>query len=198
MPKTAGLTKKQERFVQEYLQDPNATKAAIRAGYSERNAAQLGYQLLQKTSVSTAITQALGATAGERKVTALRTIRECEHRAFLDPADLFDEEGHLRPIHEIPPHVRRSIESVEVKRLRGRQGKEPQEIVKIKLWSRGDAVDKLAKLLGLYRDNAPQAEAHAQVHIYLPQKGSMADVIPGESCDSPEVLALPPKAEDPR
>lgn len=45
------LTDKQERFCQEYLIDSDATKAAKRAGYSERSAGYIGYQLLQKTPI---------------------------------------------------------------------------------------------------------------------------------------------------
>ena len=54
----AGLIDKQQRFVDEYLIDLNATQAAIRAGYSEKTAEQQGYQLLQKTSVLKAIEEA--------------------------------------------------------------------------------------------------------------------------------------------
>ena len=36
------LTAKQSRFVDEYLVDLDATKAAIRAGYSAKSASQLG------------------------------------------------------------------------------------------------------------------------------------------------------------
>ncbi len=39
--------------------DLNATQAAIRAGYSEKTAEQMGYQLLQKTSVQAAIQEAM-------------------------------------------------------------------------------------------------------------------------------------------
>ncbi|MDR9902659.1 terminase small subunit [Enterobacter hormaechei] len=52
-----GLTAQQRRFVAEYLKDGNATQAAIRAGYSKKSAEQIGYQLLQKTSVAQAIVQ---------------------------------------------------------------------------------------------------------------------------------------------
>ncbi|MCE1611197.1 terminase small subunit [Enterobacter ludwigii] len=52
-----GLTTQQRRFVAEYLKDGNATQAAIRAGYSKKSAEQIGYQLLQKTSVAQAIAQ---------------------------------------------------------------------------------------------------------------------------------------------
>lgn len=51
------LTDQQRLFVAEYLKDNNATQAAIRAGYSKKTAEQIGYQLLQKTSVAQAIAQ---------------------------------------------------------------------------------------------------------------------------------------------
>ena len=46
-----GLTDKQRLFCHYYMQSFNATQAAIKAGYSEKSAYQIGYQLLQKTSV---------------------------------------------------------------------------------------------------------------------------------------------------
>lgn len=52
-----GLTAQQRLFVAEYLKDNNATQAAIRAGYSKKTAEQIGYQLLQKTSVAQAVAQ---------------------------------------------------------------------------------------------------------------------------------------------
>ena len=54
----AKLTPKQQRFVDEYIIDLNATQSAIRAGYSPKTAEQQGFQLLKKTSVSEAIEQA--------------------------------------------------------------------------------------------------------------------------------------------
>ena len=41
-------THKQQCFVEEYLVDLNATQAAIRSGYSEKMAGQIGEQNLKK------------------------------------------------------------------------------------------------------------------------------------------------------
>lgn len=60
-----NLTPKQERFVEEYLVDLNATQAAIRAGYSAKTASRIGPELLGKTCVSEAI-QAQRAKLSER------------------------------------------------------------------------------------------------------------------------------------
>lgn len=54
----AKLTDKQQRFVEEYLVDLNATQAAIRAGYSQKTASRIGPELLGKTCVSEAISKA--------------------------------------------------------------------------------------------------------------------------------------------
>ena len=47
----AKLTARQQRFCDEYLIDLNATQAAIRAGYSEKTARQIGQENLTKPSV---------------------------------------------------------------------------------------------------------------------------------------------------
>ena len=54
----AKLTPKQQRFVDEYLIDLNATQAAIRAGYSEKTAQEQSSRLLSNVIVSDAIRQA--------------------------------------------------------------------------------------------------------------------------------------------
>lgn len=47
----AKLTEKQKRFCDEYLIDLNATQAAIRAGYSEKTARQIGQENLTKPDI---------------------------------------------------------------------------------------------------------------------------------------------------
>jgi hypothetical protein len=49
------LTRKQQRFVTEYLVDLNATQAAIRSGYSAATANVTGSQILAKPSIAKAI-----------------------------------------------------------------------------------------------------------------------------------------------
>ena len=52
------LTPKQERFIDEYLVDLNATQAACRAGYSRNSARQIGQENLSKPVIATAIAAA--------------------------------------------------------------------------------------------------------------------------------------------
>jgi phage terminase small subunit len=70
------MTPQQQRFVEEYLIDLNATKAAIRAGYSAKTAEQQGYQLLQNTSVSAAIAEAMEKRSQETAIDAAWVLTE--------------------------------------------------------------------------------------------------------------------------
>jgi len=53
------LTTKNKRFIEEYVIDFNATKAAINAGYSEKTARSIGCELLTKPDIRRAIKQLL-------------------------------------------------------------------------------------------------------------------------------------------
>lgn len=61
----AGLTEKQKMFVLEYLVDLNATQAAIRAGYSEKTARQIGAEYLAKPNIKNAISEAMKSKQDE-------------------------------------------------------------------------------------------------------------------------------------
>ncbi|KQN63641.1 terminase small subunit [Erwinia sp. Leaf53] len=83
-----NLTDQQRRFVVEYLKDNNATQAAIRAGYSAASASQLGYQLLQKTSVIDAITEQQTAQMSRVLISADTVLAQMWQLATFDANDL--------------------------------------------------------------------------------------------------------------
>lgn len=71
MPASRGLTPKQQRFVEEYLVDLNASAAARRAGYSPKRADALGFENLRKPEIAAAI-------AAKRTALAERTQRSID------------------------------------------------------------------------------------------------------------------------
>lgn len=111
----AKLTDKQQRFVEEYLKDLNATRAAIDAGYSKKTAEQQGYQLLQKTLVSEAIQEAQQKRSERTKIDAdyvLKTIQEtierCKQAIPVMSQDggqamVEDADGELHPMVKFDP-----------------------------------------------------------------------------------------------
>lgn len=82
------LTPKQQRFVEEYLTDLNATQAAIRAGYSEKTAAEQAHQLLQKTSLASAIVEAQAKRSERTEITQDMVLTELWQIASADPNEL--------------------------------------------------------------------------------------------------------------
>lgn len=73
------MNPKFKRFADEYLVDCNATQAAIRAGYSEKTAGQIGYQLLHNTSISAYLKEKTQSVADKLGIDAefvLRSIRD--------------------------------------------------------------------------------------------------------------------------
>ncbi len=65
----AKLTPKQQRFVEEYLIDLNATQSAIRAGYSAKTAQEIGSENLSKPMVAKAIAEAQEKLSNKAQVT---------------------------------------------------------------------------------------------------------------------------------
>lgn len=82
-----ALTLKQERFVQEYLVDLNATQAAIRAGYSAKTASRIGPELIGKTCISEAIQKAIKKREKRTEVTQDYVIEKLREIAEKDASD---------------------------------------------------------------------------------------------------------------
>lgn len=100
------LTPKQELFIIEYAKDFNATKAAIRAGYSKHTANEQGAQLLAKLSVliqerKEQRLQAAGGVPASTKIDAIATLEQSlamvTALAFYDPRKLYDGDNLKSP-----------------------------------------------------------------------------------------------------
>lgn len=103
-----SLTPKQQRFVDEYLVDLNATQAAIRAGYSEKTASVIAAENLSKPNIAQSIQEAMKKRGQRTGVTADRVLLEIERLAMFDPVDLIDVKS-IEDIALLPEDVRRAI-----------------------------------------------------------------------------------------
>jgi phage terminase small subunit len=79
-----SLTPKQERFVEEYLLDLNATQAAIRAGYSARTAYSQGQRLLKNAELQDAIAKAQANRSNRTGITQDMVLSELAKIGFSD------------------------------------------------------------------------------------------------------------------
>ena len=76
----------------EYLIDLNATQAAIRAGYSEKNAHKIGPELIGKTRIAEALREAQKERQERTFISQDRVIREIAENAFKPASDAPDSE----------------------------------------------------------------------------------------------------------
>jgi len=83
-----SLTPKQRRFVNEYCVDENATRAAIRAGYSENGAGQTAHNLLKITEIQEAIAERMEEVAVAAGITPEWVVGQWAKIAQADPNDI--------------------------------------------------------------------------------------------------------------
>lgn len=82
------LTPKQQRFVDEYLIDLNATQAAIRAGYSVKRAEFTGSDLVRNRKVAEFIAAKMKARAERTEITQDMVLRRYWEIATANPNEL--------------------------------------------------------------------------------------------------------------
>lgn len=159
-----ALTDKQRRFVDEYLVDLNATQAAIRAGYSQKTAGQIGEQNLKKLEIAAAVQEAQAARAKRTEITQDMVLRELAKIGFSDirkivrwgktelrVADAGDDEGEVTEAYhglalvsadDIDDDIAAAISEIS----EGREG------LKVKLHDKKGALVDIGRHLGMFKD----------------------------------------------
>lgn len=147
------MTPKQARFVEEYLIDLNASAAARRAGYRPNRADVIGYENLLKPEIQSAIEAAQRERSARTGITADRVITEIAKVAFADPRKVMTWGPGgvvLRDSAELTDDEAATVSEVVETRT------ESGCSVKIKLHSKLDALEKLARHVGVYSQETGQ------------------------------------------
>ncbi len=84
------LNPRQQRFVEEYLVDLNATKAAERAGYSEKTANPQAARLLAKASIQAAVAVGMEKRSRRVEITQDRVLFELACIGFANMQDFME------------------------------------------------------------------------------------------------------------
>lgn len=139
------MTKKQKRFVEEYLIDLNATQAAIRAGYSPHTAKDIGCENLAKPNIAAAISQAMAERSRRTGINQDRVLQELARIGFAKITDVVDPDtAKIRP--DASDDDLACIQSIKIK---------PNEFGterEVKLYDKKSALVDLGKHLGLFKD----------------------------------------------
>jgi phage terminase small subunit len=142
------LSPKHRLFVRQYVRLLNATKAAVLAGYSEKTAASIGNELLNKPEIALAVEIGIARLAEKVDISAERVIQEYAKIAFARPDDVIRwEDGKLvlTDIDDIDDMTLAAIAEV----TRTASGD-----IRIKFHDKTKALEALARHLDLFnRDN---------------------------------------------
>ena len=143
------MTKKQKRFVEEYLIDLNATQAAIRAGYSPETAYSIGSENLKKPEIRACIEKAMAERSKRTGINQDRIIMELAKIGLLNPKDLVDfDEATVK--EEATEEDLAAIASVRVKRFPTKDGEGTER--EIKMHDKTKALELLGRHFGMFKD----------------------------------------------
>ncbi len=148
------LTDRQRRFVEEYLVDCNAARAAARAGYSPKGAEKTGYRLKKVPAVREALDAAFEVKRQGTEVDRERIIRELARIAFADISEfaVWDEQGlTFKEAAVLSTEQTACVAEV------AESGSGGTKKLRIKLHSKTKAIEALCRLLGLYDEKGKAA-----------------------------------------
>ena len=143
------MTDKQALFCKEYLVDLNATRAAIRAGYSQDTANRIGPENLSKPEIQEEVQRLMESRAKRTEVTADRVLLEFARIAFSNPKDVMDWGPNgivLKDSDELGVDVIPAV--AEVSETQSSQA----HTIKIKMHDKVGALTQLGRHLGMFSD----------------------------------------------
>lgn len=143
------MTKKQKRFVEEYLIDLNATQAAIRAGYSPDTAGSIGSENLKKPEIRARIEKAMAERSKRTGINQDRIIMELAKIALLNPKGLVNfDEATIK--EDATDEDVAAVASVKVKRFPTKDGEGVER--EVKMYDKTKALELLGRHLGMFKD----------------------------------------------
>ncbi|EGK71919.1 Bacteriophage terminase small subunit [Methyloversatilis universalis FAM5] len=149
------LTPRQQRFVDEYLIDLNATQAATRAGYSAKTAASQGERLLRNVDVAAAIAAAKKARTERTEVDADYVLKRMIEIDQMDVLDIMDDDMAIKPVSEWPKVWRQYLSGFDLAEMfegRGEQREMIGILKKIKWPDKVKNLELLGRHFGMFKD----------------------------------------------
>jgi phage terminase small subunit len=161
------ITAKQEKFIDEYLVDLNATRA-YKAVYknikSDQVAAQAGSRLLRNVKVAGYLRERRHDREKRTEISQDRTLKELARIAFFDIRKLFDENNRLKDMAELDEDTAAAVISIDSEDIKGPGGKIIGKLRKVRLANKLQALEALGRHLGLFeKDNKQKSATEGEV-----------------------------------
>lgn len=179
------LTAKERSFVEAYIGCLNGAEAVRQSAYkvAPSNASSFANKLLARAPVKAAIQGWQRKRALKVEVDADRWIEETARVAFLDPADVLNDDLTPKASLADMGDARRAIKGIKVRvEQRGKDdSRPPAEVIEVQFHDKLGALDKIAKHLGLYaedRAKEQKVDLLAEIRARLDEAGGLAAPFP--------------------
>jgi phage terminase small subunit len=202
----ADLTLRERLFVESYLIDLNGKAAAIRAGlgHNPKSAVEIASRFKKRAHVAAAISALMAERNGVTAVSVVDEIGKIAFAKFSDFARVVDGTLVVTDTAQLTEEQQACI--AEISETIGEHGR----TIRIKLHPKLDALDKLAKVLSLYKERSEVAHHH-EVEVVDPldrinrrldqlrtamKAGVIAEIDPPVQRIAPAVESTPPLVID--
>lgn len=165
--KPMGLTIKQEKFCNYYIETGNASEAYRRAyncdNMSEKAIWENASKLLNNTKVAPRVKELQDELKDISDITKERLMRELSNIAFSTISDMHNTWIERKDFENLSPKQKSAIKSISTKVLKKNIGTKDNpeyadvEFVKIEMHDKLKAIEDLAKMLGY---NEPEKHEH--------------------------------------
>ncbi|ENC6709921.1 terminase small subunit [Vibrio harveyi] len=142
-------TKKHELFCLELVADTtmNGSRAARNAGYSEKRAAATASELLKREDINKRIDELIAERIDRLRIDSNYVLLRLYEQDQLNDADIMNEDGSIKPIHEWSSEWQRGINGFEMIEYFEGKGEDREQVGYIKKFKRPDRA-KVWELLG--------------------------------------------------
>lgn len=170
-----GITFKEAVFVTEYVKDFDELKAGYKCKIISRSMKKeeqerIINEVLSNPNVALALKNIVQDQIQRTLITSDRTLSQIAKMAFSDPNELFNEDGTIKDMKDIPYSLRVCISEINHKTLYDSRGRNRQRIghlTKVKLHDSLKALQVLLKDIR-ERSNKTQVNKFNQFNIYGP------------------------------
>jgi phage terminase small subunit len=179
------LTEKELRFIEHWLVEPNGTKAAIAAGYSESTAHAIAWENLRKPDIVRTIADRQLATRTKFQIRHEDIVRETARLAFSDirtVASFSDERGvsffSSDELSDDAAHAIAEVSSETTFRPGKRNDDDGMNVEKrrVKMYPKLEALKLLAQLTGALKPSG-ETNIGTQQNLVLPNGMAVADLV---------------------
>lgn len=170
------LSEKMKLFCRHYIINFNATASARDAGYAEGSAHAKGLELKNHPICARYIELLMQNRLTRLEISADRVVTELAKIGFFNIKSIYDDDGNLIPIKDLPPNVSAGISKIKEKVLMT----DNETMAKVlereyQFHNKVEALRDLGKHTGIYEKDNKQKTAQVMAYIPDNNRGDLKD-----------------------